>query len=229
MGLIKKQHIFVYILVFGACAALFFVCPLKTVAQTVNIPDTNLREAINEALGKAPDARITVDEMETLTRLEAHNVNIRDLTGLVFAINLEEIRCNNNLISDLSPLTDLVNLRVIELRDNVISDLSPIAGLINLEWLIVTHNSIRDLSPVEELINLVGLAVEDNLISDLSPISGLIKLERIWLHENPPMDLSPLEGLISLRAIHSWGTPYHIRPFYLGKVTKITDYRYLRW
>ena len=221
MGLIKKQHIFIYILVFGACATLFFLFPLTTIAQTVNIPDTNLREAINEALGKAPDARITVDEMETLTRLEAHNVNIRDLTGLVFAINLEEIRCNNNLISDLSPLTDLVNLRVIELRDNVISDLSPIAGLINLEWLIVTHNSIRDLSPVEELINLVGLAVEDNLISDLSLISGLIKLERIWLHENPPMDLSPLEGLISLRAIHSWGTPIISDLSTLAKLPKL--------
>ena len=200
-----RQHIFICTFIF--CATLFFMCPLTMVAQTVNIPDANLRAAVEEALGKTSGATITAEEMATLTRLEAHNADIRDLTGLEAATELEEIRCNNNLISDLLPLTDLVNLHVIELRDNVISDLSPIVGLINLEWLIVTRNSIRDLSPVEELINLVGLAVEDNLISDLSPISGLIKLERIWLHENPPMDLSPLEGLISLRAIHSWGTP----------------------
>ena len=203
--LTKRQHIYVYVVTF--CVTLCFLFPQIATAQTVDILDANLREAINEALGKAPDARITMEEMETLTRLEAHNANIRDLTGLEFATRLEEINCNNNLISDLSPLTDLVNLRVIELRDNVISDLSPIAGLISLEWLIVPHNSIPDLLPVEGLINLVGLAVEDNLISNLSPISGLIKLERIWLHENPPIDLSPLEGLISLRSIHSWGTP----------------------
>lgn len=217
--LTKRQHIYIYVFTF--CVTLCFLFPQITTAQTVDIPDANLREAINEALGEAPDARITVEEMETLTRLEAHNANIRDLTGLEFATRLEEINCNNNLISDLSPLTDLVNLRVIELRDNAISDLSPIAGLINLEWLIFTRNSIRDLLPVEELINLVGLAVEDNLISDLSPISGLIKLERIWLHENPPMALSALEGLISLRAVHSWGTPIISGLSTLAKLPKL--------
>ena len=219
MGFTKKKYIFVSALTF--CNILFIMFPVATYAQTVDIPDVNLRAAITETLGKTPGATITAAEMLTLTRLEAHNVNIRDLTGLSFAMNLEEINCNNNLISDLSPLTDLVNLRVIELRDNVISDLSPITGLINLEWLIVPHNSIRDLSPVEKLINLVGLAVENNLISDLSPISGLIKLERIWLHENPPMDLSPLEGLISLRAIHSWGTPIISDLSTLAKLPKL--------
>ena len=217
--LTKRQHIYVYVLTF--CVTLWFLFPQIATAQTVDIPDDNLRAAIEEALGKTPNARITADEMETLTRLEVHNANIRDLTGLEFATRLEEINCNNNLISDLSPLTGLVNLRVIELRDNVISDLSPIAGLINLEWLIFTRNSIRELSPVEGLINLVGLAVEDNLISDLSPISGLIKLERVWLHENPPMDLSLLEGLISLRAIHSWGTPIISGLSTLAKLPKL--------
>ena len=205
MGLTKKKYIFVYAL--ACCTILFIMFPLATHAQTVNIPDVNLRAAITAALGKAPGATITAEDMATLTNFEAHEADIRDLTGLEFAIKLEEIRCNNNLISDLLPLTDLVNLRIIELRDNAISDLSPIAGLINLEWLIVTRNSILDLSPVEELINLIGLAVEDNLISDLSPLSGLIKLERIWLHENPPVNLSPLTGLISLISFNSWGTP----------------------
>ena len=189
------------------CATLFLILPLTTSAQTVNIPDPNLREAVAEALGKAPNARITRDEMAILTHLEAHDANISDLTGLEFATKLEEIRCNNNLISDLSPLAELIRLSVIELRTNTIRDLSAITELINLEWLIVTHNLISDLSPIEGLINLHGLAIEDNLISDLSPIAGLIKLNRIWMHENPLGDLSPLAGLISLRSFHSWGTP----------------------
>ena len=205
MGLTKKKYIFVYTLTF--CTILFIMFPLATHAQTVNIQDVNLRAAITAALGKVPGATITAEDMATLTNLEAHEVGIRNLTGLEFAVKLEEIRCNNNLISDLSPLTGLVNLRVIELRDNVISDLSPLTGLINLEWLIFSRNSISDLSPIEDLINLIGLAVEDNLISDLSPLSGLIKLERVWLHENPPLDLSPLTGLISLISFNSWGTP----------------------
>ena len=205
MQVIKTQHTFVCALVL--CATLFLIFPLTISAQTVNIPDANLREAIAEALGKAPNARITRDEMAILTHLEAHDANISDLTGLEFATKLEEIRCNNNLISDLSPLAELIRLSVIELRTNTIRDLSAITELINLEWLIVTHNLISDLSPIEGLINLYGLAIEDNLISDLSPIAGLIKLNRIWMHENPLGDLSPLAGLISLRSFHSWGTP----------------------
>ena len=66
----KTQHIF--ICPFIVCA-LLFSAPLSTSAQTVNIPDTNLRAAISEALGKTPGTRITRDEMATLTHLEAHD------------------------------------------------------------------------------------------------------------------------------------------------------------
>ena len=127
----KKQHIYVYVLTF--CATLCFMFPLMTTAQTISIPDANLRAAVEKALSKTPGATITTDDMTTLMRLEAHQVDIRDLTGLEFAINLEEIRGNDNLISDLSPLAGLSKLGVIELRNNAIRDLAPIAGLINLE------------------------------------------------------------------------------------------------
>ena len=217
MQLIKTKYLFAFTL----CVTLFLMFPLTTAAQTVNIPDVNLRAAISEALGKAPGTRITRDEIATLTRLEAHNANIKNLTGLEFATRLEEIRCNNNSISDLSPLAKLIRLRVIALRTNAIRDLSPITELINLEWLIVPHNLISNLSPIEGLINLRGLAIEDNLISDLSPIAGLIKLDRIWMHENPPMDISPLAGLINLRGIHTWGTPIVSGLSSLAKLPKL--------
>ena len=197
--------------------------PLTTLAQTVRIPDTNLRAAIAEALDKAPEDLITAGEMATLRNFEAHNADISDLTGLEFATELEEIRCNNNLISDLSPLEGLIRLRVVEFRENVIADLSPLAELINLEWVIVNHNLISDLSPLAELINLHGLEISDNVISDLSPIAGLIKLERIWMSENPLGDLSPLTSLISLRYFRSWGTPI----LNLSALTKLTKLRTL--
>ena len=199
----KIRHIFIYTLML--CVLLFSV-PLSISAQTVNIPDANLRTAITEALDKPQGSRITSDEMSTLTHLEAHNSNIRNLTGLEFATKLEEIRCNNNSIADLSPLVGLSKLRVIELRHNVIRDLSPVKELFNLEWLIVPHNLITNLSPIEGLINLHGLDIGHNAISDLSPLEGLIKLERIWASENPLADLSHLAKLTNLRSYHSWGT-----------------------
>ena len=201
----KIRRIFIYTLML--CALLFFLTPLSTSAQTVNIPDANLRAAITETLGKPQGARITRDEMATLTRLEAHDADIRNLAGLEFATRLEEIRCNNNSITDLSPLAGLTKLHVIVFRQNAIRDLSPVEKLLNLEWLIVPHNLIIDLSPVEDLINLRGLDIGHNVISDLSPLEGLIKLERMWASENPLADLSHLAGLTNLRGYHSWGTP----------------------
>ncbi len=205
MQSVKIQHIFVYTLAFFATLLLTF--PLTTPAQTVNIPDTKLRTAIAEVLGKASNAVITAGEMATLRHFVAHDADISDLTGLEFATGLEEIRCNDNLISDLSPLAGLVKLHVIEFRHNVIEDLSPIDGLTNLGWLIVPHNLISDLSPIEGMINLRGLDIGHNVISDLSPLQDMIRLERIWMNENLLGDLSPLAGLISLRSFHSWGTP----------------------
>ena len=205
MQLIKTQHIFVCTLML--CMTSFLMFPLTTIAQTVNIPDANLREAIAEALGKAPNARITADEMRTLNRLEADNREINDLTGLETATNIEDLRLNHNLIADISPLAGLIRLRVIELEDNVISDISSLKGLVNLDGLHIPHNLISDLSPLKGLINLRWTNLGHNAISDLSPLAGLIKLEWIAMTENPLADLSPLAGLINLQNYHSWGTP----------------------
>ena len=194
------------ILLIVSCV-IFSIIALNVSAQTVNIPDANLRAAVAETLGKAPRATITGADMAKLTHFIAHDANIRNLTGLEFATELEEIRCNNNLISDLSPLSTLMDLRTIEFRHNIIEDLSPVAGLINLRWLVVPYNLIADLSPVEGLVQLDGLDIGGNVITDYSALSGLIKLEWIWMGENPSADLSPLSGLISLREYHSWGTP----------------------
>ena len=45
--------------------------PEQKPGAVVRIPDPNLRAAIAEALGKNPNALITVEEMEGLGRLEA--------------------------------------------------------------------------------------------------------------------------------------------------------------
>ena len=205
MQLAKTQHIFMCTLML--CMTSFLMFPLTTIAQTVNIRDTNLREAIAETLGKAPNARVTVDEMQRLTHLDANNREIKDLTGLESATNIEELRLNHNLIADISPLAGLIRLRVIELENNAISDISALKGLINLQGVHIPHNLISDLSPLKGLINLRWINIGHNGVRNWSPLAGLIKLDWITMSDNPPADLSPLVGLISLRGFHSWGTP----------------------
>ena len=204
MQLSKIKYIFVCTLAFFT---LLFLTPLSTLAQNVNIPDTNLRKAINEVLGKAPNAQITVDEIQRLSRLDANNREIGDLTGLEHAKNLERIELNGNLISDISPLTGLTKLSHIRLEDNVITDLPSLEKLVNLEELRLGNNLISDLSPLAALINLRGISLHHNAISDLSPLAGLIKLEWIGMSDNPLADLAPLSGLTNLQNFHGWGTP----------------------
>ena len=114
-------------------------------AEVVEIPDENLRKAIENVLGVDAGNPITKAEMATLTQLEVPNANIRDLTGLEGA----------------------TNLTFLWLDDNNISDISPLAGSTQLKWLDLRHNDISDLSALTGLTKLTDLSLSDNTLSDL--------------------------------------------------------------
>ena len=213
---------------------------------SVHIPDPNLRAAIAEALGKAPGAAITAEEMATLEYLYAHDMGISDLTGLEFAINLKTLLINGNLmpdlspiagltqldhlrmagnkISDISPLTELKNLGGLEIYNNEISDISPLAGMTNLHWLSMYNNPVSDISPLANLKQLRGMRVSVVEGGDLSPIAELSNLEDLyyWGSGNPVPDLSPLTKLPKLRKIdiHGGGT---VDPSPLAELTAVKE------
>ncbi len=187
--------------------------PLTAAAQVVNIPDPNLRTAIEKALGKASGATITVSDMANLTRLEAKNANISDLTGLEFATNLTNLDLsdeyveaerrwiNSNSVSDLSPISGLTKLRGLWLQRNAVSDISPVAGLTNLTRLGLRENTISDISPLAGLTNLTWLNLAFTSISDISPLAGLTNLTDLLLFGNSILDISPLAGLTNLATL----------------------------
>ncbi len=200
----QRTKLLIYVHTFWV---MLFTIPLVTSAQTVNIPDLNLRAAIEEALDKTPGVVITREEMESLVNLAAGDREITDLTGLAFAINLQELNLENNVIADISALSGLNQLNNIQLAENAITDITPLADKIALESLSIQNNSISNLSPLEGLFNLENLNISNNVINNLSPLSDLIRLVNITMSNNPTADLTPLVGLISLRNFHSWGTP----------------------
>ena len=110
----------------------------------VRIPDPNLRAVIADSLGKARDVPITRAEMATLIELESHDADIKNLTGLQFATNLESLWLTYNPLSDLSPLCDLTNLKVLVLYGNSISNLVPLSELTNLTDVHLNDNRISN-------------------------------------------------------------------------------------
>ena len=175
----------------------------------VNIPDANLRAIIADSLGKASGEAITSAEMATLTRLDAQNKSISDLTGLEHATNLTRLtldavsgeRVNSNAISDISPLSGLTSLQVLLLGENRISEVSALSGLTSLQYLALEANSISDISPLSGLTNLTLLYINSTSISDISPLSGLTNLTQLYLRNTSISDISPLSGLTSLQVL----------------------------
>ncbi|MDE3000995.1 MAG: leucine-rich repeat domain-containing protein [Gemmatimonadota bacterium] len=182
----------------------------------VFIPDANLRAVIEDSLGKASGARITRTEMAMLTRLEAQNKGIGDLTGLEYAVNLTRIDlseeqvssssvANNNSFSDLSPLANLTRLTWLDLsyNDNI-SDISSLSGLINLTHLNLSTNSrISDFSTLSSLANLADLYLFG--ISDVSVLSGLTNLKTLSINSTDLSDISSLSGLTNLSELRLTG------------------------
>ena len=182
------------------------------------IPDSNLRAAIAERLGKAP-ASITEEDLAKLTELVADERGIRNLKGLEHAIRLERIEFRHNAISDLSPLAGLVRLDNIKLRGNRITDVSPLAGLKNVDWLGLEENEIRDLSPLKELVKLNGIGIEGNPITDVSPLAGLISLEGVRAWNTAITDFSMLSNLPRFRWIELSGNSISKLPSMRGLKT----------
>ena len=159
---------------------MYLILPLPATAQVVDIPDPNLRAAIEAELGKASGATITTDEMTTLTELTARSADISDLAGLEHATHLTRLELVGNKISDVSVLANLTNLESLFLDNNRISDISPLVGLTKLTRLGLEGNNISDISALADLTDLTWLRLGDNSISDISPVAGLTRLT--WMH-----------------------------------------------
>ena len=188
----------VIILIF--ITAVFFFGHLQiTDAQTVHIPDPNLRTVLESALGKEAGEDITQADMQEVTGLDAFESGVRNLTGLEFATNLIELHLGLNRISDVSPLKDLTKLTKLDLhRNQIISDVSPLKNLTNLAWLSLRGNRISDMSPLKDLKRLTFLHIGYNVISDVFPLKDSTNLTFLNLDANRISDVSLLKGLTNL-------------------------------
>ena len=216
---------FSHIVILVFIASLFFSALHRGAsAETVHIPDPNLRAALEFALDKEAGADITQADMASLEVLQASECrylkragvpqwvsrsqrcpddrfepDIHDLTGLEFAVNLKELHLGENQISDVSPLKGLTNLRVLDLHRNFeIHDASPLSTLTNLTHLSLWANRVSDVSPLSTLTNLTYLSLENNKISDVSPLKVLTNLRGLDLETNRISDLSPLKDMTKL-------------------------------
>ena len=167
-------------------------------AQTVDIPDPNLRDAIRNALNLPGDVPITQADMRRLTKLEPRWQGIQgitDLSGIEFATNLKHLDLAMNPISDFTPLANLAQLHTLWIWRCEISDITSLANLTGLKVLDLSHNRIVNVTPLANLTSLTDLILSYNRIVDVNPLAHLTNLERLYIEGNLIVDHSPLNGL----------------------------------
>ena len=158
----------------------------------VAVPDTNLEQAIRNALSLPETERLTRRQMLKLIELNAQGRGITDLTGLEYALDLLLLRLCDNQIHDLRPLEGLVQLDTLTLCNNLLSDISPLASLTQLRALDLSDNMIADIAPLFNLTLLEELGLERNGITDITPLIRLKTLRTLRLADNPIVDFTPL-------------------------------------
>jgi len=164
--------------------------------QSFIIPEPSLQQAVANSLGVA-ERDLTAELIEAkLIRLEANNRQIRDLSGLEIAKNLEYLVLRNNLIQDLKPIQNLSKLRKLDLHGNRLNDLSSLAPLSGkvLEKRVTQLQStlkVNSLSENERAQTLLELSESIELLQ-----SGNWSLRQLNLSSNRLLGLS---GIVNFK------------------------------
>ena len=172
-------------------------------STAVNIPDDNLRAALETATGRSSGQTITQLDMAKLTgTFNANSLNISAVTGLEHAVNITALYLETNSISDVAPLGSLTALTTLLLEENFsISDVTPLGTLTALTWLELGLNSISDVTPLGSLTALTLLDLSGNSISDVTPLGTLTALTWLQLDNNSISDVTPLGTLTALTSL----------------------------
>ncbi|WP_343118189.1 cell wall-binding repeat-containing protein [Romboutsia sp. MSSM.1001216sp_RTP31141st1_F12_RTP31141_220114] len=173
-------------------------------STVINIPDQNLKKALNEKLSQDKDNPITKGQLESITGvLNLSNKNITTIEGIQYCSNLQKLILENNKISDITPLAHMnaPTLDALRLHNNKISNIAPLANLNapKLKWLFLNNNKISDIAPLLNVhfTNLFQLYLDGNKISDINQLINLNfpKLNTLSLSSTGINDLTILPNL----------------------------------
>ena len=150
--------------------------------EVVTFGDARVEEAVRNELG-IYEGNLYQHDLNKLYYLHIADLDISDLSGLEYAVNLQDLSAWNNSITDLSSLENLTNLRYLELSDNQITNIEDLSGLENLDTLTLDSNPISDLSALEGLDQLRYLSFNQTEVEDISLLLKLENLENVWMQD----------------------------------------------
>ncbi|MET7018186.1 leucine-rich repeat domain-containing protein [Bacillus mycoides] len=149
--------------------------------QTENknvILDKNLQQHINKKnFGRenlnAPITKEDLLQIKTLEILKEKGKEIKDLTGLEYMTNLENLTLEGVGLKNIEFISNLKQLKDVNVSHNKIEDITPLSSLENLQWLNLADNHIKDVSVLGSMLDLLSLKLAGNEIRDVRPLIQL--------------------------------------------------------
>jgi Leucine-rich repeat (LRR) protein len=185
---------------------LIFVCALiipvraqqDRTDEPVYFPDAQLKACVEEHVGKKNP---TATDMLSLTKLQANQRGIQQLTGLEYATNLETLSLMRNQLTNVRGLSGLPSLKWVDLQWNQIRDISALSDLPNLETVILHKNQLTAIPAFSGLPKLRSLTIPDNALTDIAGLATLPSLEHVSLINNKISVIPVLSGLRNLKRL----------------------------
>jgi internalin A len=167
----------------------------NVLTQEVSIPDPGLNAAIRETLAK-PAGPLTVQDLLSLTNLNAMQRGVSSLEGLGAAHNLTRLDLGGNqLRGDLTFPPGLINLTDLGLYFTHLSNLALPADLSSLTTLALDDNELTNLTLPAGLTNLTSLGLGENRLTNLILPANLTSLTYLDLGEGLNTGIGPFNRL----------------------------------
>ncbi|MGG0205718.1 leucine-rich repeat domain-containing protein [Bacillus mycoides] len=142
------------------------------------ILDKNLQQHINKKnFGRenlnAPITKEDLLQIKTLEILKEKGKEIKDLTGLEYMTNLENLTLEGVGLKNIEFISNLKQLKDVNVSHNKIEDITTLSSLENLQWLNLADNHIKDVSVLGSMLDLLSLKLAGNEIRDVRPLIQL--------------------------------------------------------
>ncbi|MGH0802325.1 NEAT domain-containing protein [Bacillus cereus] len=152
------------------------------------------------------DTPITKEDLlkvKSLIVVEAKSKGIKDVSGLEYMTNLENLTLEEVKLKNIKFISNLRQLKSLSITYGELEDIGPLAKLEHIEFLTLRNNKISDLSPLSQMKKIKMLDLNSNYIKDIKPLFTVKSLRTLTVANNQ-ISNTGLEGVHQLKNLKTF-------------------------
>ncbi|MBW3490945.1 leucine-rich repeat domain-containing protein [Bacillus sp. FDAARGOS_1420] len=179
---------------------------VNTLSLEGNVPEEQKENKEDKVDQQDESANVIVDKQLQM-HINKYNLNRENLNtpitkeDLLKVKSLIVVEAKSKGIKDVSGLEYMTNLENLTLEEVKLENIQFISKLRQLKSLSITYGELEDIGPLAELEHVEILSLRNNKISDLSPLSQMKKIKMLDLNSNYIKDIKPLFTVTTLRTL----------------------------